>query len=432
MKTVEADAWLAQLRQAHQRSGPAARGADPAMVGAILDDVRREGDAAVYRYTARFDAVPLEQLQARGHRVSEATLEGALRGLDAETRRALQHAADNVRKVAGTQRAALRELDIDVEPGVRVQQRVEPVRAAACYVPGGRYPLPSSVLMTAIPAREAGVERVVVLTPPGPDGVPHPVTLAAAALAGTSEVFAIGGAQAIAAAAYGTATVAPVDLIVGPGNAWVTEAKRQVFGRVGIDSLAGPSEVMVLADGSADPVRLAADLLAQAEHDPLAEAVVVTADRALASAVSAEVARQLAALPTGDVARQSIAARGAVVLVPDHAGLARVANARAPEHLQLVLGDPEPVAAACHAYGALFIGEDSPEVFGDYCAGGNHVLPTGGAARYAGGLSVHTFVRVVTHQRVSGAGVGRLARTAATLARVEGLEAHARAADLRR
>lgn len=401
-------------------------GADPAVVAALIAQVRAGGDEAVRALTQRFDGVDVPVT-----RVPAQVAARALAELPADERAALEHAARNIRTFATAQRAALADFEVEVEPGVHIGQRVLPVARAACYVPGGRYPLPSTALMTAIPALVAGVGEVVVLSPPGPDGLPHRHVLAAAALAGAHEIHTMGGVQAVAAAALGTETLAPVDLIVGPGNAWVTEAKRQVFGQVGIDALAGPSEVLVLADSSADPERVAADMLAQAEHDTEAEAVALTDDPALAAAIEAALERQLADLPTAPTARAALRAHGVVAVVADREAMIDAANRRAPEHLHLHLRDAIGASHQCRAYGGLFIGETSAEVFGDYCSGSNHVLPTGGAAHFVGGLSVHTFVRLVTTQRLSEEGAAALMATTTRIARIEGLEGHARSAEQR-
>lgn len=414
--------WTPDRRPDHQPSS-----VDPARVAAILADVAARGDEAVAEWTRRFDGkLP------PAWTVPPAVLHDAWQGLQPAVRSALELAETNIRRFAEAQLQSMRGFEFALSPGVWAGQRLEPVASAACYVPGGRYPLPSTVLMTAVPARVAGAGRVVILTPPGPAGWPDRHILAAAHLAGVDAVHVIGGVQAIAAAAYGTASVAAVDLIVGPGNAWVTEAKRQVFGRVGIDALAGPSEVMVLLDRHADLRKVAADLLAQAEHDVEAEAIAVTDDAETAHRLAAEVERQLALLPTGEVARQAIARHGQILVVADRATMAAVANARAPEHLEVCTVEPRDLAAQCHAFGGLFIGGEAAEVLGDYCAGPSHVLPTGGAGRYTGGLGVHTFIRVLTTQRADPGAAGVLAEAAAVLARVEGLEGHARAADLRR
>lgn len=402
-------------------------GADPATVARLIAEVRAGGDAAIADLTQRFDGVTVD-----APRVSKDKLKAAWNGLAQPDRAALEVAAQHIRQFAEAQRAQVQPLEIQGSPGRVLGHSVLPIAAAACYVPGGRYPLPSTVLMTAIPARVAGVKRVVVVTPPGANGLPSPWILAAAWIAEVDELWAIGGVQAIAAVAYGTATVQAVDLIVGPGNAWVTEAKRQVFGQVGIDALAGPSEVVIVADATADPRRVAADMLAQAEHDPDAEAIALTTDPATAAAIRVAVEVQLNALPTADVARQSIEGRGAVVVLPTLDAIVDWVNVRAPEHLHLNVAEPEALALRCTAYGGLFIGAASAEVFGDYCSGVNHVLPTGGAARYTAGLSVLTFLRLPTFQRLTQQAAAKLAPTTAHLARIEGLEAHARSADFRK
>ncbi len=405
----------------------AATGADPAAVAELIAAVRANGDVAVATLTERFDRVSVPELV-----LGRDALQAASLRVGADVRADLERAHANVRRVAEAQRAALVDLEVEVEPGVHIGQRWLPVERVACYVPGGRYPLPSTVIMTVTPARAAGVAEVVVLSPPGPHGAPHDAILAAAAVAGADAVYVAGGVQAVAAAAWGTERLPAVDLIVGPGNAWVTEAKRQAFGAVGIDALAGPSEVVVLADASADATRVAADLLAQAEHDPHAIAVLVTDDLALAAAVDDALTQQLSSLPTAAIARAALEAHGGVVVVADRAAMIAEANVRAPEHLHLHLRDVDAAAQGCRHFGGLFIGEDAAEVFGDYCAGGNHVLPTAGAARYGAGLSVHTFLRPLATQRLTRRGAASLAGTTARLARVEGLEAHARAAELRR
>ena len=377
-------------------------GADPAAVTQLIVRVCDEGDAAVAALTLAFDGVSVSD-----PRVPSSAAQAAWQGLPEAEKEALQRAARNIRAFATAQRARLQDFEVEVEPGVFVGQRALPVKRAACYAPGGRYPLPSTVLMTVIPAVVAGVAEVVLLSPPGPNGRPHRHVLAAAWLAGATEILAVGGVQAVAAVALGTETIRPVDLVVGPGNAWVTEAKRQLYGRVGIDALAGPSEVLVLADRQADPERVAAHAIRQA------------------------IDRQLRSLPTADIARASLEAHGAVIVVDEYEQMLTFANRRAPEHLHLHLTDAAEVANRLQAYGAVFVGEHSAEVFGDYCSGSNHVLPTGGAARYTGGLSVQTFVRLLGSQRLTREGAANLAPTVATMARIEGLEAHARAGELR-
>ncbi len=400
--------------------------ASPARVTAILNDVRDRGDSALRDWSEQLD-----RGVAPAWTVPQDVLERAWLDLPQADQAAIDHAARNIRTFADAQKRSLQPMEIEIEPGVFAGQRIVPVDRVACYVPGGRYPLPSTLLMTVIPALAAGVQHVVVLTPPKPNAWPDQHILAAAFRAGVTAVHPIGGAQGIAAAAFGTESIAAVDLIVGPGNAWVTEAKRQVYGIVGIDSLAGPSEVMVLCDATSDAATVAADLLAQAEHDPDAEAIAVTDDAAFAQQLVAEVARQLAMLPTRDVAEVSIARHGRIVLVADRAAMAAVANERAPEHLEIVTENPEALAGLCTSFGGLFIGHDAAEVLGDYCTGPSHVLPTGRAGRYTGGLSALTFLKVLSTQHAQPGAAKGLARTAAHLARVEGLEAHARAAEHR-
>lgn len=421
---------------APQVDAPAAQDPLAARVAALLAEARAGGDAALRAMSERFDGVTPVRLV-----VGKAALAAAFDALPAEEREALQRAHANIARVAEAQRDALSAFDIEVESGLRIGQALLPIRRVACYVPAGRHPLPSTVLMTVTPARVAGCEEVLVFSPPQRDvagsalhGVPHPAILAAAHLAGADAVIALGGVQAVAAAAFGSESVPRCDLLVGPGNAYVTEAKRQVFGHIGIDGLAGPSEVLVLCDADADPERIAADLLAQAEHDPDARARVVTTDPAAPARVEAALARQLATLPTAETARAALAASGPAEVVADLAALIAAADAAAPEHLHLHLrpADAEAVAARCRCYGAVFVGADASEVFGDYCAGGNHVLPTAGAARFASGLSVATFTRLAASQRMTAKAAAALADVAARLARLEGLEAHARAAETRR
>ena len=405
--------------------------ADPQKVAQILADVRARGDAAVHDWTRELDGVDAPQLT-----VPPAIMQQAWQSVPAADQRALEHAARNIRAFADAQLQRMQAFELEIEPGFFVGQRLQPIEKVACYVPGGRYPLPSTVLMTALVAIASGVEDVVILTPPdrtNPQNAwPNRYILAAAHLAGVRAVYVVGGVQAVAAAAYGTETIDKVDLIVGPGNAWVTEAKRQVYGAVGIDALAGPSEVMILCDASSDVRRVAADLLAQAEHDPDAIAIAVTDDAAFAAALAAEVATQLPELSTKNVATASIASHGRIAVVADRAAMVALANERAPEHLEIHTADSAALAAQCQHFGGLFVGGDAAEVFGDYCAGPSHVLPTGRAGRYTGGLGAQTFVRILTTQRADPQSSAALAATAAQLARIEGLSGHAFAAELRK
>ncbi len=395
---------------------------DPATLAAaaeIVAAVHRDGTAVLERYAERFGERPVDG----GRLIPRARLEAALDALPATERALLVRTAARIRTFAEAQRDALTDVEIAV-PGGHAGHRVLPVGRAGCYAPGGRHPLPSSVLMTAVTARAAGVGEVWVASPN-----PAPITLAAAAVAGADGLLAAGGAQAVAALAFGAAGVPPCDVVAGPGSRWVTAAKQLVAGRVGIDLLAGPSELVVLAETS-DPALIAADLLAQAEHDPDAVPILVATSEALAGAVERELVRQLPALPTAATARAALTANGLAVLCPDLDAAVAVCDRLAPEHLQVVTRDPRSVPARLTRYGALFVGPGSAEVLGDYGAGPNHTLPTGGAARHTGGLSVLHFLAARTWLDLDHP--GELAADAAALARCEGLEAHARAAERRR
>jgi histidinol dehydrogenase len=403
--------------------------ADEAEIGAavreIIADVRARGDEAVREYTRRFDG-PVRA----GFRVAREEVEGALRALGAEERGALEFALGNIKAFAEAQRACLRDLPgFSPVPGVTLGHRLLPVERALCYVPGGAYPLFSTALMLITPAKAAGVSRVIACSPPvkGSSRI-HPVTLAAMALAGADEIYAVGGAQAIAAFAYGTDEIPRVDLITGPGNAYVAEAKRQCYGRVGIDFIAGPSEVLIIADKDARPALLAADLLAQCEHDALAQAILVSTDRAVAEKAREEVVRQLRELSTSEKASRSWADYGAIYLADTLDEAVDFANERASEHLELHIKNTEAVIPRLRNYGALFVGENAAEVFGDYAAGTNHALPTCGASRWTGGVSVGTFLKTLTFQNADAAGAAVLSPIVSLLAQTEGLDAHRRAA----
>jgi phosphoribosyl-ATP pyrophosphohydrolase/phosphoribosyl-AMP cyclohydrolase/histidinol dehydrogenase len=392
-----------------------------AEVAPIVDAVRTGGESALREYAERFgDVQPGKALFH--HRPA---LERALTLLPAGDRARLERVAERIRTFAEAQRRALCPVTVPV-PGGTTEHRIAPVERAGCYAPGGRYPLPSSVLMTALTARVAGVADVWVASPK-----PQPLTLAAAAVAGADGLVAAGGAHAIAALAYGAGPIAPRDVIVGPGNRYVTAAKQLVSGAVAIDLLAGPSELTVFADDTADPSSVAADLLAQAEHDPDAVPVLVTLDPTLPDRVEVELARQLTDLPTAETARTALANGGVIVVASVDDGVA-ACDAIAPEHLQLDLREAAAVAPRLAHYGALFVGAGAAEVLGDYGAGPNHVLPTGGTARSTGGLSVYTFLRVRTWLCIDDrAAAWPLIEDAIWLGRAEGLEAHARAAERR-
>ncbi|HSL19705.1 MAG TPA: histidinol dehydrogenase [Methylomirabilota bacterium] len=387
----------------------------------IVERVRTGGEAALREIAEELgDLAPGAPLV-----LGRDALETARDGLAPEVIALLERTADRIAAFADAQRHSLVDLKAPV-PGGIAGHAVAPVERAGCYAPGGRYPLPSSVLMTAVTARAAGVAEVWVASPR-----PTAVTLAAAAVAGADAVLAVGGAHAVAALAYGAGPVPACDVVVGPGNRWVTAAKKLVAGAVGIDMLAGPSELVVLADGEADPATVAADLLAQAEHDPDALPVLVTTSAALADAVDAELERQIADLPTAATARAALG-HGFAVVVPDLDRAVAVCDRLAPEHLQVHTVDADTVSGRLAHWGGLFVGAAAAEVFGDYGAGPNHTLPTGGVARYKGGLSVLDFLRLRTWLRMeAGDDADAMARDAAALARLEGLEAHARAAELR-
>ena len=393
-------------------------------VATILNDVRRRGDEALAEMALRFDGVSLETLEVPHPRCA-----AALATLDASLRRALQRAAANIERFHMAQ--IPEPVSLETEPGVRLTHRFVPLERVGVYAPGGRAAYPSSVLMGALAARAAGVGEVMVCSPPGPSGEPPDAVLAAAALAGVERVFALGGAGAVAAMAFGTATVPRCAAVVGPGNRWVIEAKRQVAGEVVIDSPAGPSELLVLAEGGPDPERLAAELVAQAEHDPDAAVAFVTTSPTLLAAVESALARQVAAAPRGEVVESALRARGAMLVAADLDEALAFAKAYAPEHLALYTRHPERDLAAVTTAGTVVLGEASSVAFGDYLTGANHVLPTTGAARYWSGLSALTFLRSWTVQDVTPAAARALATDTALLAEAEGLPGHAHAARLR-
>ncbi len=394
-------------------------------VRAILADVRARGDQAVIDYTARFDRLPLT---AETLAIGEAEFAAAELAVEEKTRAALTLARDRIRAHHERQKPADDRYTDSL--GVELGSRWTAIEAVGLYVPGGTASYPSSVLMNAVPAKVAGVDRVVMVVPT-PDGIVNPLVLVAAKLAGVDELYRIGGAQAIGALAYGTATISPVYKIVGPGNAFVAAAKRQVFGTVGIDMMAGPSEVLILADGENDPDWLAADLLAQAEHDTAAQAMLMTDDAALADAVEAAVERQLKTLPRGETAAASWRDYGAVIVVDDLLAALPLADRIAPEHLEIAVADPEPLLAGVRNAGAIFIGRSTPEVIGDYVGGSNHVLPTARSARFSSGLSVLDFMKRTSILRTGPEQLRALGPAAITLAEAEGLGAHARSVAIR-
>jgi histidinol dehydrogenase len=401
-----------------------------ATAASIVDDVRRRGDAAVLEYTARFDRLTATRVADLA--LPPAQMAAAFAALPPVQAQALQAAADRIRAFHVRQHERVMAgdwIDTDAD-GTRTGQRITPLDRVGLYVPGGKAAYPSSLLMNAIPARVAGVAQLVMVVPT-PDGVANPLVLAAAHLAGVAEAYTIGGAQAIGALAHGTQTIAAVDKIVGPGNAWVAAAKRRVFGTVGIDMIAGPTEILVIADAGADPDWVALDMFSQAEHDELAQALLLTPDAALADAVAASIERLLPQQPRRAIIQASLARRGALVVTRDVAEAVALANRVAPEHLEIVTRDAEAWVPRLRHAGAIFVGHYSSEALGDYCAGPNHVLPTVRSARFSSPLGVYDFVKRSNVIQVSARGAQVLGPIAATLARGENLPAHAASAELR-
>ncbi len=396
-----------------------------AATAAIVADVKARGDVAVLDYTARFDKLTLT---AATMRVTPEEIAAAVKAIDPATAEALALAAERIRSFHARHRPT--DDDYVDAQGVGLGARWTAIGAVGLYVPGGKAAYPSSVLMNAIPAKVAGVDRLVMVVP-APNGILNPLVLAAADLAGVDEIYKIGGAQAVAALAHGTATIAPVDKITGPGNAYVAEAKRQVFGIVGIDTIAGPSEILVVADGRNDPAWIAADLLSQAEHDEAAQSILITDDEAFAEAVAAAVESHLATLPRAEIARASWADHGAIIVVARLDDAVPLVDALAPEHLELAVANPDALAARIRNAGAIFLGRHTPEAIGDYVAGPNHVLPTSRAARFSSGLSVLDFMKRTTLVRCDADSLAAIGPAAVALARTEGLPAHALSVSIR-
>lgn len=392
----------------------------------ILHAIRHKGDAALLSYTQQFDG--LAHTQAHQLEIPASALQQALDGLPSEQRTALETAAQRIRDYHEHQRQS--DWTYTEANGTQLGQRITPLDRVGLYVPGGKAAYPSSVLMNAIPAKVAGVPELIMVTPT-PQGERNQLVLAAAALGGVDRVFAIGGAQAIAALAYGTETIPAVDKIVGPGNAYVAEAKRRVFGTVGIDMIAGPSEILIISDGSVSAQWMAMDLFSQAEHDELAQAILIATDEGFLDAVQAEIENLLPTMPRADIIRQSLADRGALILV-DHLDQAcAIANQIAPEHLEIATQEPDYCLERIRHAGAIFLGPYSSEALGDYCAGPNHVLPTAQTARFSSPLGVYDFQKRSSVIRMSHTGAQTLGPIAATLAEGEGLQAHAQSARLR-
>ncbi len=395
-------------------------------VAAIIADVRARGDAALAEYSARFDRFAPQS--DADWRIGLDACREAYDALTPDLRAALELAAQRIRAYHAAQMPENR--DYTDETGIRLGAVWQAVDGAGLYVPGGLAAYPSSLLMNAIPAKVAGVERLVIATP-SPDGAVNPLVLAAAYLAGVDEVWRMGGAQAIAALAYGTERIRPVDVITGPGNAWVAEAKRQLFGVVGIDMVAGPSEILVIADALNDPVWIAADLLSQAEHDPAAQAILITDDAAFADAVIAAVEAELVLLPKAAIARASWDRYGTVIVVDTLDAAPALANRLAAEHVEIATDNPQALFAQIRHAGSVFLGRMTPEAIGDYIAGPNHVLPTGRRARFSSGLSVLDFMKRTSFIAVDGAGLAAVGPAAIALANAEGLTAHARSIEVR-
>jgi len=404
------------------RSMPTLNVADK--VAEILRNVRERGDEALREYTERYDHAKPESIT-----VTAAEMEEALSKVDPDFIRILEEAAANIRKFHSRQ--VRNSFIINDEDGILMGQKVIPVDRAGLYVPGGTAVYPSTVLMDVIPAKIAGVKEVVLTTPPGPDGKINPAILAAASVAGADRIVKAGGAQAIAALAYGTESVPKVDKIVGPGNAYVAEAKRQVYGMVSIDMIAGPSEILVVADGASNPAHVAADMLSQAEHDKVASAVLVTDSAELAEQVSAEIEKQIPQLIRAEIARVSIDNNGKIIVAEDLKAAIEIANEIAPEHLELCVDQPFDYLDSIRHAGSVFLGRNCPEALGDYLAGPNHTLPTQGTARFSSPLSVDDFVKKTQYTYFTKEALARVAKDVATFAEKEGLTGHARSAVIR-
>ncbi|MBV7538125.1 histidinol dehydrogenase [Duganella sp. sic0402] len=400
-------------------------------VGKILADVKARGDAAVLEYTNRFDRLPNGGATGMAALdVSQEELQAALAAIPEAQRKALEVAAERVRVFHERQKQELNGFTYTEPDGTVLGQRVTPLDRVGIYVPGGKAAYPSSVLMNAIPAHVAGVQEIIMVVPT-PDGVKNQMVFAAAAIAGVTRVITIGGAQAVAALAYGTATIQAVDKIVGPGNAYVASAKRRVFGTVGIDMIAGPSEILIVADGTTDPDWIAMDLFSQAEHDELAQAILLCPDADYIAKVEASIAKLLPTMPRAEVIRTSLGDRGALVKVRDMDEACAIANSIAAEHLEISAVEPQQWADKIRHAGAMFLGRFSSESLGDYCCGPNHVLPTSRTARFSSPLGVYDFQKRSSIIHVSEAGAQTLGKVAAELAYGEGLQAHARSAELR-
>ncbi len=396
-----------------------------ASVCEIINKVKIEGDKALYELTEKYDKVKLKKLKYNlNYKNNNEWITPSLH-------KALKNSAENIRNFAEKQMAQLNDFTIQTERGVFTGQRVTPIESIGIYVPGGNYPLISSLLMCAIPAKVAGVKEIIVSTPPAEDGTIPKTIIAAAKIADIDEIYSIGGAQAIAAMAYGTESIPPVDKIVGPGNKYVTAAKRAVYGRVGIDFLAGPTEVLIIADKFAKTSFIAADLIAQAEHDLDALPILVSDSMNFAKNVVLEIEKQIPQLRTGKIAKESIKRNGIIILCDTVAQIIELANKKAPEHLELQVKNPEEISNKLNNFGTLFIGENSAEALGDYSSGLNHTLPTNRSARYTGGLSVFDFIKISTTLEVTRLGLNNIGPVAEEIAASEGLDGHRKSVSFR-
>lgn len=392
----------------------------------IIKEVRQKGDEALKKFTILYDDVSLDDF-----RVSQQEIKRAEKKVDSSLKKAMAQAAENLKIMSRTQLANLKNLKVKIKPGVIAEQKIIPVNQVGIYVPGGRYPLFSSLLMAAIPARLAGVKEVIVCSPPTFEGSLHPALLYAARLSQVDEIYKLGGAQAVAAMALGTESIKKVDKIVGPGNLYVTAAKKELFGQVGIDFIAGPTELLIIADEKANPAFIAADLIAQAEHDLQARPVLITTEIALAKKVNKEIEEHVKRVSTRETAKRSLAKSGIIIIVKKLEEAIALANRMAPEHLAVFLEKPEQIIDKLLNYGSLFVGEYTSEVLGDYSSGLNHILPTNSASRYTGGLSVRDFLKFQTVLRVSKKGLSEIGPAARQLAEAEGLEGHANSIKIR-
>ena len=422
MSSPEGFAGSVQYVKAPERSSISDTADVVDLVTEILRDVRTHGDEAVREYSSRFDKADLESFE-----LSAGDRQAAVDAMDPQTREDTEFAIENVRRFAKAQLATILPLEIEALPGLHLGHRVIPIERVGAYVPGGRFPLLSAPIMTIVPGKVAGCDEVVACLPPNA----HPAMIAGCHLSGADRIFRIGGAQAIAAMAYGTATVPQVNKIVGPGNAFVNEAKRQVFGPVGIDQLAGPSEIFVVADSTGDPELIATDLLAQAEHDVRTRVGLITTDVALAEATKVEVLRQLETLATAKIAAESWSNYGEITVCVDEAAMIRYSDQVAAEHLQVHTANPRAFALKLRNYGSLFIGENASVVYSDKCVGANHKLPTMNAGRYTGGLWVGSYVKIATHQWLDDTAIPAVAPPAIRQSGSEGLDGHQKAAAIR-